>query len=150
MRGKQLVGDAAYARATSTNWPCAGERRLDVRPQQRDLGLGDAADRLARRAHELQALLAADERRERRGRARTARRRVGPKRRSNGRGSANPAPRQIAAANVGVDPGLRADLRERPALAVGPQAPERGEAQEPALLVACTSSGIDAPISSVR
>ena len=51
---------------------------------------------------------------------------------------------------VGIDAGPRRGFRQRPALAVGSQGADRGEADEPPSSCACTSSGIDAPTSSVR
>ena len=128
-----MSATAAYARDLDE---IAGphERRLDLRTQQRDLGFAHARDRLAGRAYELEDVIAPDER----GRvahelehhdvggteATLERARIGESRTAPDRER-----------EVGVDAGARRDLGERPAFAVGSQAADRGEADEPALFL---------------
>ena len=116
------------------------ERRLDVRTEQRDLGFGDAADRLAHGARELEYELGLQQGREGpeqlehrdvvRTEAALERTRIGKARR------APDLQREVA-----VDARSVGRFSEREALAVRSQRPKGGEAQEAALLVGLDELG---------
>ncbi len=128
------VGDRLIGASHVDVLPPLRERRLDVRPHQRNLGFGDSADSLPHRAHQLQHLFLGDERREQPEQAEHLDvLRTEPPFERAGIGETGAPPKRQR--DVGIDLGAGCGLREREAVASGPERAKRSEAQQATLFV---------------